>query len=390
MLRCLVLVSLLLVGWPAVSAHAQDPGVTDTEIAFGIWTSLTGPTALLGTSARDGVQTWVNEVNQAGGIHGRKLRLVAYDDGGSPQEALAAARRLIDQDKVFALIGGSTSGATLPVIPLINRARIPFIASISSNRRLLDPFSRYIFRIYANEIAQSQSIVDWAIGKGGFKRPAMIYTSNDYGIGGEEAVTQRLQGKHSLKLVAGERYNPGDQDFSAQLLRIKQANPDSLFVWAFAAEAGIIVRQAKELGIGVPLFGGGGTATPLFPRGAGPAGVGFVADFVLPFLPESSTLPALAKYRETLAAMYPGGVPAGRPSEYDLAGLGAGRAAGEALRRVGRELTRDKFIGALESLNNFDTGVTFPVTYGKDKHEATDQVSIVRVNDKLHWEIVGK
>jgi branched-chain amino acid transport system substrate-binding protein len=390
MLRRLFLVSLLLVGWLAAPALAQDPGVSDTEIVLGIWTSLTGPTALLGTSARDGVQIWANEVNQAGGVNGRKIRLVVYDDGGSPQEALAAVRRLVDQDKVFALVAGSTSGATLPVIPLINRGKIPFVASISSNRRLLDPFSRYIFRIYANEIAQSQSIVDWAIGKNNYKRPAMIYTSNDYGIGGEEAVSQRLQGKYGLKLVAAERYNSGDQDFSAQLLRIKQATPDALFVWAFAAEAGIIVRQAKELGIAIPLFGGGGTATPLFPRGAGAAGVGFVADFVLPFLPESSTLPAIVKYREALTAMYPGGVPAGRPSEYDLAGLGAGRAVGEALRRAGRELTRDKLIAALETLKDFDTGVTFPVTYTKDKHEATDQVSVVRVNDKLQWELVGK
>src|ERR687887_363710 len=73
---------------------------------------------------------------EAGGVNGRKIRLVVYDDGGAPQEALAAVRRLIDQDRVFALVGGSTSGATLPVLPLINRAKIPFMASISSNRRL--------------------------------------------------------------------------------------------------------------------------------------------------------------------------------------------------------------------------------------------------------------
>lgn len=375
---------------PAVSALPQEVGFTNREVTLGIWTSLTGPTALLGTSARDGFQIWINEINQTGGINGRKIRLVVYDDGGSPQEALAAVRRLVEQDKVFALVAGSTSGATLPVIPLISRAKIPFIASISSNRRLLDPFSRYMFRIYANEIAQSQGIVDWAVSNNGVKRPAMIYTSNDYGIGGEEAVSQRLQGKFGLKLIAAERYNSGDQDFSAQLLRIKQATPDSLFIWAFAAEAGIIVRQAKELGITVPLFGGGATATPLFPKGAGPAGVGFMADFVLPYLPESSTAPAVAKYREALAKLYPSGVPAGRPSEYDLAGYGAAKVVGEGLRRAGRDLTREKLISALETLKDFETGVTFPVTYTTTKHEATDQVVVVRVNDRLQWEIIGK
>jgi branched-chain amino acid transport system substrate-binding protein len=371
-------------------ASAQDPGITDSEIVLGMWTCLTGPTALLGTSARDGVQLWINEVNEAGGIHGRKLRMVVYDDGGSPQEALASVRRLIDQDRVFMLMAGSTSGATLPVIPLVNRARIPFMASISSNRRLLDPFSRYIFRIYANEVAQAQGIVDWAAGKQGLKRPAMIHTSNDYGIGGEEAVSARLRDKFGLKLVATERYNDGDQDFSAQLLRIKQANPDAVFVWAFAAQAGIIVRQAKELGIAVPLYGGGATATPLFPRAAGPAGAGFVADFVLPVLPESSTVPAVVQYRERLRKLYPSGLPTGRPTEYDLAGYGAGKVVEEGLRRAGRDLTREKLVGALETLREFDTGVTFPITYTKDRHEATTQAAIVRINDRLEWELIQK
>src|SRR6266704_2100574 len=128
MLRALATILLVLAAL-AYPALAQEQGLSDSEIVLGMWTCLTGPTALLGTSARDGVQIWVNEINEAGGIHGRKLRLVVYDDGGSPQEALAAVRRLVDQDKVFMLMAGSTSGATLPVIPLINRAKIPFMAS---------------------------------------------------------------------------------------------------------------------------------------------------------------------------------------------------------------------------------------------------------------------
>src|SRR3989454_11093824 len=171
----LVLLVAVLAG--SAPGLAADPGVTDAEVVLGMWSPLTGPTALLGTSERDALQIWLNEVNGAGGIHGRKIRLIAYDDGGSPQEALAAVRRLIDQDRVFALVAGSISGSTLPVVPLINRAKIPFIASISSNRRLLDPFTRYIFRVYPYEIPQADGVVDYAITNFGLKRPAMIYTS---------------------------------------------------------------------------------------------------------------------------------------------------------------------------------------------------------------------
>ena len=385
----LVVVLIAVLVAPAVVA-AQETGVSDTEVVLGMWSPFTGPTALLGTSERDGLQIWVSEVNGAGGVHGRRIRLITYDDAGSPQESLSAVRRLINQDKVFALVAGSLSGSTLPVLPLITGAKVPFVSSMSTNRRLLDPPSRYVFRVWANELAQASSLIDWAVPKFGIKRPAIIHTTNDYGVGGQEVVAKRLKDKFNVDLVATERYNQGDQDFSAQLLRIKQAAPDAVFVWAFAAESGIIVRQAKELGITVQLLGGAGTATPLFPKGAGPAGVGFIADFILPHLPDSATAAPVVKYREALRKMYPNGFPPGRPAEYDLAGYGAGKIVEEALRRVGKDLTREKFIDALETFKAFDTGVLFPTTFTKDNHEGTTEVQIVRVNEQGQWEIVPK
>ena len=385
---CLLLVMAAVLAVP-VGAPAQEPGVTETEVLLGMWSPLTGPTALLGTSERDALQIWVSQVNEAGGVHGRKVRLIVYDDAGSPQEALAGVRRLIDQDRVFALVAGSISGSTLPVVPLITRSKVPFVASISSNRRLLDPFSRYIFRVYPMEIPQSTGVIDYVVPKFGIKRPAMIYNSNDYGVGGHEAVSMRLKEKHNLPLVASERYNSGDQDFSAQLLRIKQANPDAVFVWAFAAEAGIIVRQSKELGLNVLHAGGGATMTPLFPQGAGPAGVGFVAVSAYPNLPESNA-PPVVKYRDALKKLHPSGFPPGRPSEYDLLGYGAGKIVEEGLRRAGRDLTREKFIDALETMKDFDSGVLYPVTFTRTNHEGASQVNPVRVNDKLQWEVIPK
>ena len=110
--------------------------------------------------------------------------------------------------------------------------------------------------------------MDYSLKELKVKKPAMIYTSNAYGVGGMETVTAALK-KAGVEPATTVRYNQGDQDFSAQLLRIRQAGADSLYVWSFAAEAGIIVRQAKELGLDVPMMGGGATTTPLFPRGAG-------------------------------------------------------------------------------------------------------------------------
>ena len=125
-----------------VTAARAETGVTESEIRIGMWTPLSGPVALLGQSARDAVRLWAKEVNDKGGINGRKINFISYDDAASPQEAQAAVRRLIDQDQVFMLISGSVSGSTLPVRQVITRDKVPFVSSISSNMNLMRPFSR--------------------------------------------------------------------------------------------------------------------------------------------------------------------------------------------------------------------------------------------------------
>lgn len=383
---------MLMIGTAATSVAMPyiaraETGISRGDVTLGMWSPLTGPTALLGTSERDAIQIAIDEVNAADGVNGKQLKLIVYDDNGSPQQAMGAVRKLIDSDGVFALIAGSISGATLPVMPLIERASIPFVASISSNDALITPAAKTVFRVYANDTVQATNLVNYAIATN-FKKPAIIYTSNDYGIGGEKIVRQ-LTASHQTPLVAAELYNEGDQDFTPQLLRIREAGADALFVWAFAAEAGIIARQAKQLGLNVPMFGGGGSGTPLFLKAAGASGVGFVASFVCPDLPETSTQPVITKYRQALSRRYNGNVPAGRPSEYDLAGYGALKIFAEALRRAGHAPSRGNLVEALQSLKNFDTGTLFPVTFSASQHEGTNRCAIIRVNAAQAWEVVA-
>ncbi len=378
----------LLAGTGTSRPALAETGVSDGEIRLGMWTSLSGPLSLLGQSQKDGVSVWAKEVNDRGGINGRKINLIAYDDAASPQEAQTAVRRLIDQDKVFMLIAGSSSGSTLPVRQFITREKVPFVSSYSSNVNLMNPFSRYIFRIYANEDYLADGIIEWMMARENIKRPAIIYNSNDYGVGGYNIFVQRLKDKYKTAPVAAERYNPGDQDFTAQLLRIKGAGPDGLLIYAFAAEAGIIVRQATEQGLKVKLFGGAATGTPLLIKAAGPASVGFISVFTVPEIPDTSQAPAVAKYKNELKSwIHPDGFPPGRPSEYDMAAYAAGKVTEAALEKVGKNVTREAFVDALETLRDFQTGTTFPVTFTKESHEGTTQVSVIRVSPDLRWEI---
>src|SRR5690606_24166368 len=125
---------------------------------------------------------------------------------------------------------------------------------------------------------------------------------------------------------------------------------------------GIIARQAKELGVEAKLFGGAATATPLFQRSAGDAARGFVAVYPLPVLAESDA-PAVVEYRKKLDVVHPSGMPAGRPSEYDFLAYAAAKAVERALEQAGRDLDRDKLVAALETLQSFETGLLFPITW---------------------------
>jgi ABC-type branched-subunit amino acid transport system substrate-binding protein len=318
------------------------------------------------------------------------VRLIAYDDAGSPTEAVAAVRRLTSQDRVFALVCGSASGPTLAAMDLIREAGAPFVSCVTAHRNLFQPFSRNVFRIYANEIAQGRGLIDYIADKKGHKRIAILYNSTDFGIGGNEIMSAYLKEKYKLDFVAAERYNVGDQDFSAQILRIRQANPDSVILHAFAAEAGVIARQVRQLGILTPLYGGGGVPTPLFPRAAGTVGVGIVAVWVFPVFPESDAPPVEAYKKKAQQYLFQTGFPVGRPSLYDMTGYIGADVTGEGLRRAGRNLTRAGFIRSLETLRDYvpGGGLGFPVTFSATNHEGTDRVIMARLNGHLDWDVL--
>lgn len=375
---------------PEMAAVEPDPGITDDSIKLGVWTPLSGFLASVGLPVADGLRAWAAEVNAAGGVDGRMIDLIVYDDAGSPDEAGTAVRRLVEQDQVFALVCGSTTGATLPVLDYIGESGVPFVACITSHRTLTDPFRENVFgHLYAQELNQASEVARYFVEAAGSERPAAIYSSSDFTIGGFESTSAALSDEYGVEFIESQRYNIGEQDFSAPLLRIIDADPDLLWVHAFPAEAGNIVRQARELGLEVPIVGGGAVPTPLFPEAAGEAAVGVVANWVFPTRPEDTTGP-MAHLRELQLQYLFDEYATGRPSLYDITGYMAGTVVEEALSSCSPDnLTRDCFMSALESLEGFEQGggLGFPVTYGPEDHTGTTEVSWVIVNEDLEWVI---
>ncbi|HXF83172.1 MAG TPA: ABC transporter substrate-binding protein [bacterium] len=382
-------VLLLLLVVSVLAAPAAVPGVSETEVVLGMWAPFTGQLSPSGVASRDGLRVWADEVNARGGIHGRRVRLVLYDDAGSPPEAVAAVRRLLSQDRGFALVCGSGGGRDIAAMDIIRESEAPFVSCITADKNLMVPFAPTVFRIYANEIYQSYELADYMAGRKGHKRVAILHNSLAFGVNGRDLMNARLKERFNLEFVAAEAYNVGEQDFRSHLLRISQARPDALVIHAFAADAGIIVRQVRELGMLMPLYGGGAVPTPLLPQAAGSVAVGIIAPWVFPVFPESDAPPVRA-YKQKLQALYPSGFPVGRPSLYDMTGYMAGTIVEEGLRRAGRNLTRAGFIRALETLQSFvpGGGLGFPVTFTRTDHEGSKQVVMARLNGRLQWELL--
>lgn len=230
------------------------------EIVVGHYASMTGGTATFGISADEGIRLAVDELNGKGGVLGKQLKVVTEDDQSKPEEAVAAVQKLINQDHVVALIGEIASSRSRAAAPIAQKAKIPMLSPASTNP-LVTKIGNYIFRACFIDPFQGPKMADFAMRseKGPkAKRFATFYDiKNDYSIGLREVFNARVK-ENGGEIVAEESFAEGDLDFRAQLAKLKAANPEAIWVPGYYTEVGLIAKQARELGITVPLLGGDG------------------------------------------------------------------------------------------------------------------------------------
>jgi branched-chain amino acid transport system substrate-binding protein len=237
------------------------PQQTADEIVIGGYGALTGSTATFGQSAKKGIEMAVAEVNEKGGLLGKKIRLVMEDDQGKPEEAQTVVSRLINRDRVIAVIGENASSRSLAAAPVCQQAGIPMISPSSTNPKVT-AVGDYIFRVCFIDPFQGQVMAKFAANTLKVKKVAILRDiKNDYSVGLAEVFVKSFQ-EAGGSIVGNESYSEGDNDFSAQLTSLKQKNPEAIFIPGYYTEAGLIARQARQLGIQVPLMGGDGWESP--------------------------------------------------------------------------------------------------------------------------------
>lgn len=370
--KFLALLGTLLLTSFSTATHAADVGVTDTEIRIGQFAAQTGPAAELGKRMQLGIQAHFAAVNASGGINGRKLTLVSRDDGYEPEKAAAAAKALIEEDKVFALIGSVGTPTTLAAVPAINAAGIPLIGPFTGAQALREPFNRNIFHVRASYFDETERIVQH-LSTVGIKKIAVFYQNDSYGKAGLEGVTRALA-KRDLKPVAAVTVERNSVDVAAALAEILKTNPEAVIQISAYKSCAALIKQSRAKSYGGQFFnvsfvGSKALAEEL--GDAGSAGVSISQVVPFPYTPSSAVV---REYQERMTQ-------AGN-KDFDFSsieGFLAAKVLTEGLRRAGAKgLTRESLVTALESLRDFNMG-GFTVNYSPKSHEGSRYTDLTTI-----------
>lgn len=382
-LKTLLFCSILALG-VSYGAVAAEPGVTENKIVIGAYGPLTGPAAFVGLGGRDGLELAVQEINEAGGIHGREIEVIFEDDGFSPTTALAAAKKLVERDNVFMVFGVSGSNPTVGTLDYVKAQKVPTYISIASAPQVTHPFSRYLFRGGTTEAARyGELYAEFLTQFLQAERIAILSGSDEFPKNEGDATERFLKEWYDMEPVLRVEFKVGDKDFTPQLLQIKEADPEVIMTLGHVTEASIIVRQARELGLEQPIFGSGAMVDNALIANAGLAAEGFMGGWLTPLFLDSNH-PDMVAFRSAWDANHPD-APAGRPNVFDLLGYGDMHVVAEGLRRAGEDLTREGFIDALETLDGYRISeVATPRTFTDWHHIGNLRMQMMVVLNQ-HW-----
>ncbi|KDD12178.1 receptor family ligand-binding protein [Bordetella bronchiseptica MBORD731] len=387
-MRRLALVALPLALSAGMAPAAAEPGVTADSLKIGILGSLTGPFAIFGSGNLAGATLAFEQANAAGGIHGRKLEWLSLDDESSPPKGIAAYKRLVGPERVFAVFGPSASAVGQAMVQTFKTSTTPTFISVFSTPIVTDPPLPNVFRTGPmNDREQGVAIANYALDHLKAKRVALIRQSDEYGKSGGESVLQRLKAR-GAEPVALEVFNVYDTDFNAQLTKIAAARPDVLVVYGYPNPSAIITRQARQLGVEGVVLGSNSAGSRKYPEIVGKAAAGTQNIMTLEILPESSSTPQAQAFREAFVARFPDLARQGRPDLGDALGYGGALAFLEGIKRAGAQPTQQGLVKALESLQGFETGITLPTTFGPGVREGNRATRIVEVGDDLSRSIL--
>jgi len=390
-----LVVTLALLAAPG-RAPAED-GVTDTTVRLGTWYPLSGPAVAYAPIART-IEAYFKVVNEQGGIHGRKVEVIVRDDAYTPARTVAAVKELIEKEKVFAFTSGLGTPTNLAVMKMINDARIPHIAPATGSSLWAHPErakdfginadllgkdgKNYYFALQTNYITESVLLTRYTLETLKKTKPAIIYQNDPFGKEGLFGVRQEAQ-RLKASLVAEVSYETSDTDLSSQALKLKQSGADAVILWTIPRFAAQIVKEMAKVGYRPTIVSSYVNNDPTMFRltcdkwdqaankCAGETlwqGV-YIAAWTPDYREED---PGVEKYRQFMKKYLPNELVGG----FTVAGYVFAEAMAEALKRAGRNLTRESLMKGIESIKNWNGDVVRRVTYGPNDRQGIEAIRI--------------
>jgi len=359
------LASLFVLSLPAAEALAEN-GVFPDKIVFGQVAALEGPAQALSQGMREGILAAFGEVNRAGGINGRKLELKSLDDGYEPEKTIEPTKKLINEEKVFALVGAVGTPTSKAAQPIAAEAKVPFIGPFTGAEFLRNPYNRYVVNVRGSYYQETEAWVEHLTKDLGVSKIAILYQDDAFGLAGLEGVKIALA-KRNMSLVASGSFKRNTTAVKSALLDIMKAGPQAVVTvgpYKPIAEFVKIARQQKFDPIFVAISFVGSDALA---RELGTAGAGVVVSQVVPF-PWDTSIPIVASYQAAMQAMNADS----KPGFVSLEGYLAGRLVAEALKRMPEAPTREAFLDAVAK-GSFDFGGV-KLNYAANKNQGMDEV----------------
>lgn len=262
-----------MLGWALAMLVSMAPGARAAEeFRLGAFLSLTGTYTFMGDPEKKALEMLVERANAQGGVLGRPIRLISYDDGSEPEKAMTAAKRLIENDRVDLIIGGSGTPTSMAVLPLVEKAGIPYV-SMGGGVGIVEPVRRWTFKIpHTDRMGAEKVLAD--VKRRGFTRLALISENVGFGKSGRDQVLKLAPGM-GIEIVADEVYGPKDPDVTPQLTKIRSTpGVDALFVFGTGQGPAVVTRNIRQLGLAMPVYQSHGVVSKEFLRLVGGAADG--------------------------------------------------------------------------------------------------------------------
>lgn len=360
-----------------------EPGVFENRIVFGQSAAFKGPAAALGLGMRQGILAAFEETNAAGGANGRKLELVSYNDGYEPNKAIDNTKRLLQEDRVFALIGEVGTPTSKAVQPIATDAQVPFIGPFTGAEFLRSPYKRTVINVRASYYQETEAMVERLVADLGISRIAILYQDDSYGRAGLAGVRLALD-KRAMELVAEGTYKRNTTAVKRAVLAIRKGKPEAVIMIGAYKPCAEFIRLAKKVGLDAKFLNVSFVGSKALAQELGGAGAGVIVTQVVPF-PEDTRNPLVARYQKALKVSSSGG----DPGFVSLEGYLVGRLTVTVLEALGDTVTRDRFLDKVGEIGSFDLdGIS--LTYGPEDNQGMDRVFLTVIQSDGRFKVVER